>query len=78
MIYPNISQKGIMEGPTYQEITGRLQEIVHNLTNRGIAISADDEAFINSIPELAPEERPVVDENSQYPEYFKEYLVPEK
>ena len=74
MIYPSISSKG--DGsPTYEEITDRLQTIVHNLTNRGIAISAEDEAFITSIPELAPEEVPQVDQNSQYPEYFEEFQV---
>lgn len=65
-------------GPTYYEITEKLQTIVHNLTDRGIAISAEDEAFINSIPELSPEDRPVVDENAQYPEYFEELKPPVK
>ena len=77
MIYASISGKG--DGsPTYEEITQRLQTIVHNLTNRGIAISADDEAFILSIPELAPGEVPQVDQNSQYPEYFEEFKVTEE
>jgi hypothetical protein len=61
------------EGPTYEEIIDRLQTIVHNLTNRGIDISNDDKEFIQSIPELAPEEIPQIDENSQFPEYFEEF-----
>lgn len=78
-IYENVLNKGTMaEGPTYEEITLRLQTMVHNLTNNGISISAEDESFLNSIPELAPEFRPVVDENSKYPEYFEEFLVPGK
>jgi hypothetical protein len=76
MINGNYSPgKGTAKGPTYDEITDRLQIIVHNLTDRGIDISAEDKAFIESIPELAPEERPVVDENSQFPEYFEEFKV---
>ena len=66
------------EGPTYEEITQRLQIMVHNLTDNGIPISAEDESFLNSIPELAPEFRPVVDENSKFPEYFEEFLLPGK
>lgn len=78
-IYHNTLNKGTMaEGPTYEEITLRLQTMVHNLTNNGIPISAEDEAFLNTIPELAPEERPVVDENSRFPEYFEEFVVPGK
>lgn len=77
-IFHNPSSKGMAEGPTYEEITQRLQTMVHNLTNNGIQISADDEAFLNTIPELDPSQRPAVDENSQYPEYFEEIIVPEK
>ena len=77
MIYPNLSGKGEI-GPTYEEITDRLQTIVHNLTDRGIELSSEDKTFIESIPELALEEIPVVDENSQYPEYFEEFNLPEK
>lgn len=78
-IYGNLLSKAEMaEGPTYEEITERLQVMVHNLTNAGIPISAEDEEFLNSIPELPAELRPVVDENAQFPEYFEELLVPEK
>jgi len=63
------------DGPTYEEIIERLQFIVHNLTNRGIDISEDDRAFIESIPELSPEEIPQVDDNSKYPEYFEEFKI---
>jgi hypothetical protein len=78
-IYRNLLSKGPMqEGPSYEEITTKLQTMVHNLTNNGIPLSAEDEAFLNSIPEIAIEDRPVVDSNSQFPEYFEELLVPEK
>ena len=60
--------------PSYEEITERFQNIVWDLTNHGVEISDEDKAFIESIPELAPEEIPVVDENSRYPEYFDEYV----
>jgi hypothetical protein len=64
--------------PSYEEITEKLQIMVHNLTNRGIELTEDDKAFISSIPELAPEDRPVLDENAQYPEYFEEFKPPVK
>jgi hypothetical protein len=70
--------KGVQEGPTYEEITERLQLMVHNLTDFGIDLSAEDIAFIESIPELATEEIPVVDANSQFPEYFEEFIVQKK
>lgn len=69
------SHKGVQSGPTYDQITERLQLIVHNLTDFGIELSADDKAFIESIPELAPDQIPVVDANSQYPEYYEEFIV---
>jgi hypothetical protein len=80
MIFGTITGgKGTAEtGPTYDEITNRLQAIVHDLTNRGLVISEEDKAFIQGIPELAPNEIPAVDENSQFPEYFQEFLVPGK
>lgn len=65
-----------MEGPSYDTITEKIQTMVHNLTDSGIPISAEDEAFLSTIPELTPEARPVVDSNSQFPEYFEEFLVP--
>lgn len=74
MIFGSISGKGD-ESPSYEQITERLQLIVHNLTDRGIKMTAEDEAFLNSIPELAIEEIPVTDENSQYPVYFEEFKV---
>jgi hypothetical protein len=70
--------KGTNEGPTYEEITEKLQTIVWNLTNDGIDISVQDKAFIESIPELSSTEIPQLDENSQYPEYFDEFIIPGK
>jgi hypothetical protein len=64
--------------PGYDEITEKLQTIVWNLTNFNKPISDDDKAFIESIPELLPEEIPPVNEQGQYPEYFEEYKVIEK
>ncbi len=61
------------DGPGYDEITQRMQVMVHQLTDIGTGLSDEDIAFIQSIPELMPEEIPLVDENSQYPEYFEEY-----
>jgi hypothetical protein len=80
MIYGTIHfGKGSTEvGPTYDEITNRLQGIVHDLTNRGLAISEEDKAFILGIPELSPEDIPLVDQNSKFPEYFEEFIVPGK
>lgn len=67
--------KGIEAEPTYEEITERLQLIVHNLTDNGIGITAEDKAFIESIPELSAEEIPALDANSQYPDFFEEFVV---
>ncbi|HPF04353.1 MAG TPA: hypothetical protein PLE95_14205 [Bacteroidales bacterium] len=79
MIYGIYSgRKGYESVPSYEEITERLQTIVHNLTDNGVAISAEDKAFIESIPELAPEEIPVVDPNSKFPDYFDEFVFPGK
>jgi hypothetical protein len=63
------------DGPTYDLITERVQDIVWNLTNKGIDVTEEDIAFIESIPELDPEEIPAVDSDSQFPEYFDEYVV---
>lgn len=73
MIYGN--SKGVLS-PTYDEITSRMQDIVWNLTNNGKDITAEDQAFIESIPELAPSEIPVLDAQAQFPVYFEEYIAP--
>lgn len=73
MIFGN--SKGVL-APTYDEITARMQDIVWNLTNNGKDISAEDQAFIESIPELAPSEIPVLDTQAQFPVYFEEYIAP--
>lgn len=79
MIYGSfLGGKGVTAGPSYQEITERLQKIIWNLTDNGIDISEEDKAFIESIPELAPEEIPVVDPNSKFPDYFDEFVFPGK
>ena len=76
MIYGNyLYGKGTDGVPTYEEITDKLQTIVWNLTNNGIALTATDKDFIESIPELAGSEIPQVDEKSQFPEYFDEFVV---
>jgi hypothetical protein len=75
-IYRNPSKSMTIEGPTYEQITERMQTIVWNLTNNSKDVSAEDQAFIESIPELTPSEIPVVDEQSQFPEYFEEVVVP--
>ena len=62
--------KGTAVDPTYEQITDRLQNIVWNLTNNGIDVSAEDQAFIESIPELAPSEIPILDSQSQFPGIF--------
>jgi len=67
--------KGTEDGPSYEEITEKLQAIVHNLTNNGIDLTAEDKAFIESIPELSASEIPQLDVNLQYPEYFNEFVV---
>lgn len=72
------SVKGTTIEPTYDQITDRMQNIVWNLTNNGKDVSAEDKTFIESIPELNSAEIPVLDEKSQFPEYFKEFVVPEK
>jgi len=75
MFYSNLGLKAGEAGPTYEEIIERVQTVVHNLTDRGIDITEDDIAFFQSIPELSPEDIPPVDENSQYPEYFAEFMT---
>jgi len=68
--------KGNATEPTYEEITERIQDIVWDLTNNGTEIAAEDKAFIESIPELPSSEIPTLDANSQFPEYFKDFLAP--
>jgi hypothetical protein len=70
--------KGTVDVQSYEEITERLQTIVHNLTDRGIEITPEDKAFIESIPELSSTEIPQLDVDLQYPEYFNEFVVPGK
>lgn len=74
-INPLPSKSISVEGPTYDEITDRMQNIVWNLTNFGIDVSNEDKAFIESIPELPAESIPVVDDQSQFPEYFEELII---
>jgi hypothetical protein len=62
-------------GPSYDQITERFQAMIHDLTDRGIQIAEEDVLFINSIPELASEEIPQVDENSKFPDYFEEFTI---
>ena len=69
----NINTKA--EGPTYDEITEKLQVMVHHLTDLGIALTQEEIDFIESIPELNAEEIPQLDENAQYPEYYEEFKV---
>lgn len=79
MVYGvHIGGKGIQDEPTYNEITEKLQLIVHNLTDKGIDITAEDKAFIESIPELSSSEIQQLDVDLQYPEYFNEFVVPDK
>jgi len=70
--------KGIEAEPTYEEIITRLQTIIHRLTNDGLELTEEDKVFIRSIPELSPSEIPPLDINLQYPEYFDEFVVPQK
>jgi len=70
--------KGIEAEPAYEEIIERMQTVIHNLTNYGSELSADDIAFIQNIPELSESEIPSLDVNLQYPEYFDEFVVQEK
>jgi hypothetical protein len=74
-INPNPAKSDAVAGPTYDQITERMQNIVWNLTNIGKDVSDDDKAFIESIPELSATEIPVVDSQSQFPEYFEELIV---
>jgi len=80
MIYGTFagSKSAPAKGPAYDEIVEKLQAIVWNLTDKGIDISAEDIAFLESIPELSASEIPQLDEQSQYPEYFDEFIVPEE
>jgi hypothetical protein len=79
MIYGTLNGgKGTEAIPTYEEITEKLQTIVHNLTDNGIDITADDKAFIESIPELSSTEIPQLDVNLEYPDFFYEFVVPGK
>jgi len=74
---PTGCKKSLLLETTYKQITKRLQNVVWNLTNNGLERSSEDKAFIESIPELDPSEIPPVDANSQLPEYFNEFVVPD-
>jgi hypothetical protein len=80
MIYGTfaVGKSGTAEVPTYEMITDRMQSILWNLTNNGIDISSVDRAFIESIPELPSSEIPALDSQAQFPEYFKEFVMPGK
>lgn len=70
--------KGVQAEPTYEEIIEKLQVMVHKLTNDGVGLSTDDIDFIKSIPELSESDIPPLDVDLQFPEYFDEFVVPEK
>ena len=62
-------------GPPYKDVIKRLQNIVWNLTEKGIEISDEDRSFIESIPLLSPSEiPPCIDSECQFPEF----VVPQK
>lgn len=60
-------------GPTYEEISERLQFIVWNMTEYGTNPSESDKTFINSIPQLSSSEMPP----EPYPDTFPEFVVTE-
>lgn len=66
------------DGPTYEEITLRIQTMVHQITDLGTGLSEEDIEFIQRIPEIEVDQRPTVDENSQFPEYFEEFKIVSK
>jgi len=74
---PNPAKSVAVAGPTYEEITERMQNIVWNLTNFGKDLSDEDILFIESIPELPESDIPLLDEQSQFPEYFEELILQE-
>ncbi|WP_430934280.1 hypothetical protein [Saccharicrinis sp. 156] len=74
-MYEANNLKSATATPTYEEIVLQIQEIVHNLTDRGLDLTDEEIAFIESIPEIPEDQRPQVDEKGNYVEYFEEYGV---
>ena len=62
------------EGPTFQEISGGLQRILHKLTDHGEELTKEDIDFINSIPDVEDEDaKKVLKKDVIYPDYLEEY-----
>lgn len=61
-------------GPSFDEITIRMQQIIEKLTDNGQPISDADKQFIQSIPDVIDEDvRAVLNRDPQYPDYLQEY-----
>ena len=61
-------------GPSFHDISERMQRIIEKLTDNGEPISEDDKQFIESIPEISdPSIRAILDNDASYPEYMEEY-----
>lgn len=68
--------KSTQEGVEYEQITEEVQDMVWNLTNHGVEITAEQKAFVDAIPELEPGSYPesLFETPSEIPsEYFEEY-----
>lgn len=59
--------------PSFDEITDRLQKIIHNLTDTRKEIDEEDIKFIESIPNVENEAALAVLKNTQYKEDIDEY-----
>lgn len=60
---------------SYAEVTDRVQTIIWNLTNHGLDLSADDEAFFAGLPDIEEAQRPVTDKDGNFAGYLEEYSV---
>ncbi|WP_027470357.1 hypothetical protein [Saccharicrinis fermentans] len=73
MYVDNSLKAGSSDLPEYTDMAAKLQTMIHKLTDTGETLSDEDIAFIESIPELPVEQRPVLESDGTYSEDILEY-----
>ena len=73
MLVENSLKAGTSDLPEYTDMAAKLQTMIHKLTDTGETLSDEDISFIESIPELPEDQRPVMNSDGTYSEDILEY-----
>ncbi len=75
--YEMIIGSSALKMNAYDDVMTPVCNIVWNLTDYGIDITAEDREFLENIPGLSAAEIPLRDSKGKYPVYFDEYVIKE-